>query len=249
MPRPRFQLCSLSLAGIVAVCLVLMTVNMSAQNINLTAHVAFHNLAKTKTPPDASNVVIWLTPLNSTSPDPAALPPASHPRLVQHNKHFEPHVVVVRVGSSVEFPNRDPFFHNVFSLFEGKRFDLGLYEAGTTRDVRFDRPGISYIFCNIHPEMSAVVIAIETPYYAISNRRGDLQLSGVPPGRYVLRVWSEASLPDDLKHQAREITIAENTSSLGTIQLNEITSRVAHKNKYGQDYEPPTPSTPAYAQP
>ena len=66
-------------------------------------------------------------------------------------------------GSSVEFPNRDPWFHNVFSLFNGKRFDLGLYEAGSTRTVHFDREGISFIFCNIHPEMSAVIVVLRTP--------------------------------------------------------------------------------------
>ena len=81
-------------------------------------------------------------------------------------------MLVVPAGSLVEFPNRDPFFHNVFSLFEGKRFDLGLYEAGTTRTVRFDRPGISYIFCNIHPEMSAVIITVSTPLYAIAKEDG-----------------------------------------------------------------------------
>jgi hypothetical protein len=86
--------------------------------------------------------------------------PAQTPRLVQKNKSFEPHILVIPAGSMVEFPNHDPFFHNVFSLFEGKRFDLGLYEAGTSRMVRFDRPGISYIFCNIHPEMSAVIITL-----------------------------------------------------------------------------------------
>ena len=81
-------------------------------------------------------------------------------------------MLVVPVGSVVAFPNRDPFFHNVFSLFEGKRFDLGLYEAGSTRDVLFDKPGVSYIFCNIHAEMSAVVIA-----------RGDSLLWDLRPAR------------------------------------------------------------------
>lgn len=109
-------------------------------------------------------------------------PQASNlPRLVQRNKSFEPHVLVVPVGSVVEFPNQDPFFHNVFSLFEGKRFDLGLYEAGTTRNVVFDKPGISYIFCNIHSEMSAVVIAVGSPYYGISDQRGRVSIPNVPP--------------------------------------------------------------------
>ena len=206
------------------------------------------NPGKLKNAATLSEVVIWLTRLDFSGATEASAP-SQHPRLVQRNKHFDPHVIVVRVGSSVEFPNLDPFFHNVFSLFEGKRFDLGLYEAGTTRDVLFDRPGISYIFCNIHPEMSAVVIALETPYYAISNQRGVLQIRNVPPGRYLMRVWSEATLSDDLNRQAREITISENTSSLGSIRLMETPVTHAHKNKYGQDYEPPSPSSPAYERP
>jgi plastocyanin len=227
-------------------CVVLLIAHY-AQPADLAGRVEFHKAAKGKTLPDASNAVVWLTPLNASEANPAPKDAPQHPRLVQHNKQFEPHVLVVRVGSSVEFPNRDPFFHNVFSLFEGKRFDLGLYEAGTTRDVRFDRPGISYIFCNIHPEMSAVVIAVETPYYAISNSRGDIHIPDVPAGRYLMRVWSEASLPDDLKSQAREITVGQTSSSLGTIRLRETPPVTAHKNKYGQDYEPPSPSSPAYS--
>ena len=122
--------------------------------------------------------MVWLVPASGT------VKPAFHqtqnPRLVQRNKSFEPHVLVVPVGSVVAFPNHDPFFHNVFSLFEGKRFDLGLYEAGSTRGVHFDKPGISYIFCNIHPEMSAVVIALDTPYYGISDPRGQVVIANVP---------------------------------------------------------------------
>jgi len=91
-------------------------------------------------------------------------------RLIQKDKMFTPHLLVVPIGSQVEFPNQDPFFHNVFSLFNGKRFDLGLYESGTSRSVRFDREGVSYIFCNIHPEMGAIVLALNTPYYGISGR-------------------------------------------------------------------------------
>src|SRR5438045_5108518 len=104
--------------------------------------------------------------------------------LTQKGKMFEPHLLVVQVGSVVDFPNRDPFFHNVFSLFDGKRFDLGLYEAGSSRDVRFNKPGISYIFCNIHPEMSAVVISLDTPYYALASPEGELVVPHVPPGKY-----------------------------------------------------------------
>jgi plastocyanin len=201
--------------------------------------------------------VVWLTPITTTgagseattatSSPPAS--PAQNPRLVQKNKSFEPHILVVPAGSMVEFPNHDPFFHNVFSLFEGKRFDLGLYEAGTSRMVRFDRPGISYIFCNIHPEMSAVVITMATPLYAVSSRDGQLSLAGVPYGRYMLHVWSEGTGPEDGQPFTREITIAENASSLGVIRVPEANGqRMAHKNKYGREYDEPTPDNSVYNQ-
>ena len=155
---------------------------------------------------------------------------------------------MVPAGSQVEFPNRDPFFHNVFSLFEGKRFDLGLYEAGSSRMVRFDRPGISYIFCNIHPEMSAVVITMSTSLYAISNAEGQLSLSDVPYGRYILHIWSEGMGPENVQPVTREITVAEN-ASLGVIKVPAAGGdRMAHKNKYGRDYEDPTPNNSVYNQ-
>lgn len=171
-----------------------------------------------------------------------------HPRLTQHNKSFVPHLLVVPVGSVVEFPNRDPFFHNVFSLFEGKRFDLGLYEAGSTRDVHFDKPGVSYIFCNIHAEMSAVVIALTTPYYGISDDRGQLAIPNVPPGSYKLHMWSEAASPEDLNSNIREVQISAETADLGELQVRRARPSLAHKNKYGHDYDPPAPDSLAYPQ-
>jgi plastocyanin len=203
--------------------------------------------------------VVWLTPIGPAMTGPgdettaaaanATATPAQNPRLVQKNKSFEPHILVVPAGSLVEFPNRDPFFHNVFSLFEGKRFDLGLYEAGTTRMVQFDRPGISYIFCNIHPEMSAVVITMATPLYAVSNADGQLSLTGVPYGRYMLHIWSEGMGPENTQPVTREITIAENASSLGVIRVPEVNGqRMAHKNKYGREYDEPIPNNSVYEQ-
>ncbi len=149
----------------------------------------------------------------------------------------------------VEFPNRDPFFHNVFSLFEGKRFDLGLYEAGTSRMVRFDRPGISYIFCNIHPEMSAVVITLNTPLYAIASADGQLTLPQVAYGRYLMHVWSEGLGPENVQPLTREITIAEDAASLGVIKVPQVTGQhMSHKNKYGREYDVPTPDGSVYEQ-
>jgi len=198
---------------------------------------------------DGSNVVVWLKPVAGTLAT-AVLDPAGSrkPQLVQHNKGFHPHLLVVPVGSTVDFPNRDPFFHNVFSLFDGKRFDLGLYEAGATNSVKFDRVGVSFLFCNIHPEMSAVVVAVDTPYFGSSDRAGNISIPNVPEGKYELHVWYERSLPEDLKSLVRTVTIADSSKDLLTIAVPENPSfSGAHKNKYGQDYPPP--SVPAYSKP
>ena len=177
-------------------------------------------------------------------------PKPIHAVLKQKNKSFEPHLLVVTKGSSVEFPNQDPWFHNVFSLFNGKKFDLGLYEAGTSRTVHFDRDGVSYIFCNIHPEMSAVVVVLSTPYYAVVAKSGDFSIAGTPPGKYTLHVWSENALPEALNGLARQVEIAGTTQSVGTLRVRESeTARTQHKNKYGRDYEQPSPGNPVYAQP
>ncbi|PYV46444.1 MAG: hypothetical protein DMG94_09710 [Acidobacteria bacterium] len=194
----------------------------------------------------AENVVVWLSPVGTAPP---VAPSAKQPlRLAQHNKSFEPHVLVVPVGSVVQFPNRDPFFHNVFSLFDGKRFDLGLYEAGSVRNVSFDRPGISYIFCNIHAEMSAVVIALDTPYFGISNRKGEIVIPNVPVGRYSMKTWYETAPTETLENMSHEISVTESSSTLGVLPISAGPATTAHKNKYGMEYEPPAPDSPAYEQ-
>ena len=230
--------------GVLLFCVAL----VSAQEVTVTARVAL--LKGTKVAhSQAQNVVLWLTPVGNQPLVSASPADVEKPRLTQHGKRFSPHVLVVPVGAVVAFPNRDPFFHNVFSLFEGKRFDLGLYEAGTTRDVRFDKPGISYIFCNIHAEMSAVVIALETPYFGVSNQRGEIIIPHVPVGRYNLRIWDEVAVPETLNAMTREITISEDTSTLGVFRLPEVASQRGHKNKYGRDYDPPAPDNPVYVHP
>jgi plastocyanin len=190
---------------------------------------------------DASNVAVWLTPLDQSeghARDPVSA--EKPPQLVQRHKTFEPHVLIVPVGTSIEFPNKDPFFHNIFSLYDGRRFDLGLYEAGTTRSVLFDRAGVSFLFCNIHSEMSAVVIVVDTPYFGLSDRSGNVTISGIPDGRYQMNVWYERSSPEDLKKLTRVVTISEQARNLGQIRIQENPEFTAnHKNKYGLDYVPP----------
>jgi plastocyanin len=200
---------------------------------------------------DSSNVVVWLAPIGAvTGPSPLTTPAHSAPQIGQIDKSFDPHVLVIHVGTAVQFPNRDPFLHNVFSLFDGRRFDLGFYEAGSSKTVHFDRVGVSFLFCNIHPEMSAVVVAVDTPYYGLSNRAGRVNIPDVPDGRYQLNVWYERSLPEELKSVSRVVTISEGVRSLETIKVIENANfSLEHKNKYGQEYIPPANTGPAYGRP
>ena len=224
-----------------------MSFSSRAQNAPVTAQVEI--VAKSGAKPAATHaapasragVVVWLEPIESDGkPIAFAIDPPRDVQLVQRNKTFEPHVLVVPVGTVVQFPNRDPFFHNVFSLFDGKRFDLGLYEAGSSKPLRFDRPGVSFLFCNIHPEMSAVVVVVQTPYFAKSDRTGRISIAGVPDGRYRLRVWYERSAPEDLRKLGRAVEISSGSRVLGDLRVPEDpNATLAHKNKYGQDYPPP----------
>jgi plastocyanin len=190
---------------------------------------------------DLSNVVVWLTPLDVAATKHTT---GKLPQLIQRNKNFEPHLVVVQTGSVIEFPNRDPFFHNVFSLFDGKRMDLGLYEAGTAKTARFERQGVSFLFCNIHAEMSAVVVAVDTPYFGHSDREGHVVMPEVPDGRYRLHVWYERSSPEDLQALERDVEISFAKRAIGPVRVivNPNWS-LAHKNKYGQEYIPPPSSS------
>ena len=191
---------------------------------------------------DTSGIVISLTPLNGAQAASLKQPPI-HTVLRQKNKTFSPHLLVIPPGSTVEFPNRDPFFHNVFSLFEGKRFDLGLYESGTSRSVKFDRPGVSYIFCNIHPQMNAIVISLDTPYYSLAENSGSVRIAKVKPGEYLLQIWAEGLSSDEMGKLSRRITVSDEPVQLGVIQVPSIEKLAQHKNKYGREYDPAASST------
>ena len=179
---------------------------------------------------------IWLTPLHAASVSPPAT--GKTYTLLQKNKQFTPHLLIVPVGSVVHFPNADPFFHNVFSEFEGRRFDLGLYEAGSSKEITFGREGISYIFCNIHPQMSAVVIALSTPFYSVEGPQGRFHIANVPADDYMLHVWVEGESQGAPNVSARRVRISADHTDLGVIHLPLIPHGPApHDNEYGQKYD------------
>ena len=220
-----------------------------AQDVTLTARVELLKGDKAAKAPEAENVVVWLVP-EGAGIRPAFhrnhVPPAQSPAIGPEQQELRAACAGGAGGLGGGVPQSRSILSQCFFAVRGKRFDLGLYEAGSTRDVHFDKPGISYIFCNIHPEMSAVVIALDTPYYGISDARGQVVIANVPSGKYTLRVWYEATPPETLKAMTREVTVSEASSTLGVLRLTEANLPTAHKNLYGRDYDSPAPDSPAY---
>lgn len=165
--------------------------------------IRFHLYPEVAAPPPARrddsvaaetrNVVVYLEAGPGTPRRPAAPGPAQVMR--QQGMAFEPHVLVIQAGSTVEFPNADPIFHNVFSLSKAATFDLGRYPSGASRSVRFDRPGLVKVFCHIHSDMSAVILVLDHPYFAIPDTDGRYRIDGVPPGDYRVTAWHERARP------------------------------------------------------
>jgi plastocyanin len=152
--------------------------------------------------------------------------------MAMRQKEFLPHVRVVEVGGEVEYPNRDPFSHNVFSSTPGGAFDLGLYPKGESRGAVFRRPGAYSIFCNIHAKMSAFVVAVPTAYHAMPTEDGRFSIDGVAPGRYRLHVWHERA-----PEQTTVVTVAERPVGDLAVTLDARTFRPGgHLNKFGQPY-------------
>jgi plastocyanin len=148
---------------------------------------------ETKAPGEIENVVVYL----ESAPEGAAPTnrPATPNRIEQVGLAFKPHVLAVVKGTSVEFPNRDMLFHNVFSLSRAASFDLGRYPKDDSKSVRFDAPGIVPVFCHIHSDMSAVVVVLDNPFFTRPDEAGRFELDGIPPGTYRVVAWHERAKP------------------------------------------------------
>jgi plastocyanin len=233
------------MAGLILPCLIASACNAD-EGIDVTGEVRLVEGNSQKSARDASDVVVWLVPIAGGGEGPASAAARKHHyRILQRNKTFEPKLLVVPLGSIVDFPNLDPWFHNVFSLYQGKRFDLGLYQAGSMKEVVFDRPGPSFLFCNIHPQMTAVILTVNSDYFGISDKAGHILISHVPEGRYTMHVWYEnaASSFTDVPQHSIDIGAGENL--LPAISIPVAKHDWSHKDKYGNDYEPKA-SAPAY---
>ncbi len=170
--------------------------------------------------------VVYAEPLDRAAP--------SRPRqarLEQKEKSFDPRVLAIPAGSTVEFTNQDPIFHNVFSLSPPQPFDLGLYRGGASRSRTFTEPGGYRVFCNIHPQMTAVILVLPTPYITQADAAGNFKLD-LPAGRYRITAWSERAQP-----AVMEAEVPAPGASVGELALDESKFvELPHKNKHGQDY-------------
>lgn len=188
------------------------------------------NVTKKK---DFSSVVVWLQPLDFTPVRSAK----NHVEMLQKDKKFTPHILVISAGTTVDFPNLDPIFHNAFSNFDGKIFDVALYPPGSSRSVFFDRPGIVRVFCNIHPSMSAIIAVLNSPYFAMTDEAGDFAIPNVPAGKYELHFFHERATPETLQRLIRRVSVTNDGAELAAVNISETGYLpAAHKNKYGHDY-------------
>ncbi len=178
-----------------------------------------------KTAADVGNAVVYLE-----GRAPRGLP--TRVEMTLDGRSFTPKVVVVPVGSTVVFPNRDPFNHNVFSLSEGNAFDLGLYGRGQKEEHRFRRPGVVSVYCNIHPRMVGFILVRDNAYFAQPGADGSFTIPGVMPGRYTLHVWFERT-----QEATQAVVVPEGGLANLEVMLDATGyTYVQHKNKYGQEY-------------
>jgi plastocyanin len=183
----------------------------------------------------AEGTVVWVETGEEGAQAPA-------PLIVSRDKRFAPHVMAVRKGAAVTFPNVDPIFHNAFSRTPGSEFDLGLYRRGARRSVRMNEAGLVRVYCNIHPEMAAYVMVVDRAAFTVSGADGTYVVRGVPPGRRVVRLWNE-------KGGQQESTLAFRPGARQRLDAVLDASRyrqLPHKNKFGQDYPPVTQDVDRY---
>jgi plastocyanin len=164
------------------------------------------------------------------------------PTMSSAQKRFAPHVIAVAQGSTVTFPNLDKVFHNVFSRTAGSEFDLGLYRNGASRSVKFAKPGVVRVYCNIHPDMAGYVHVLGDSAFTTTDETGAFRLSGLPPGRRLVRVWDEKGgekeFPVELEPGRRR--------TLNVVLDGSGYRRVQHKNKFGREYPPVTRDVDRY---
>lgn len=188
--------------------------------------------SKRKSNRDFSGVVVWLEPVTG---EPQVTP--GRFLLDQRQKRFLPRVLAIPVGSTVDFPNNDPIFHNAFSNFSGQPFDTGLYAPGTSQKITFRREGFVRVFCNIHSNMSAVIVVVPSSYIAVTTADGAWRMTGLPPGEYRVRIFHERATEPTLRRLETRVVLQEGGHTMDRVEISESGYlEVPHRNKHGRDY-------------
>src|SRR5262249_3892860 len=152
-----------------------------------------------------------------------------HAEMIQKDKTFSPHVLPVLVGTTVDFPNYDPIFHNAFSNYNGQIFDIGLYAPGTTKSIAFRREGVVRVFCNILASMSALIVVLKSPYFVVSTKNGGFQIPGVPSGSYRMKVFHERATEQTLQSLTRSVEVAEDGAQVSLVVSESGYLQLPHK--------------------
>lgn len=177
--------------------------------------------------PVLDQTVVWLEPVTGR---PAPKAPVTA-QILTRSKTLFPHVLTVPVGSTVEFPNDDPISHNLFSLAPGNSFDLGLYRKGAGKSRRFDTPGVVNVYCNVHPNMSAVIHVMPTAHYAFAGTDGSYTID-VPPGRYRMVAWNELGGTTETVVDVPDAGVAGMALTIDSRKFRAV----QHMNKAGRPY-------------
>lgn len=214
------------------ISIVLFTVFAStAEAANVSGKIAF--VSKRGQNPTVNETVVWLEPAAKANPR----KPATF-QMMTRGKTLVPHVLVIPVGSTVEFPNDDPISHNLFSLSSPNAFDLGLYRKGAGKSHKFETPGLVNVYCNVHPQMSSVIHVVSTPYYSLADATGTYTIADVPAGKYRLVAWNEQGGQSESQI---EVSSAGQVSGTLALTLDSRNFRQSqHLNKEGKAYQPTT---------
>lgn len=184
--------------------------------------------------PAPNETLVWLEPAANAH---LAKRPPVHVQLVTRSKTLVPHVLAIPTGSTVDFPNDDPISHNLFSLSKPNDFDLGLYRRGAGKSQKFESPGLVNVYCNVHPNMSAVIQVMSSPYYAFADGGGNYSIADVVPGRYRLVAWNELG---GITESAIEVDAAGKVTGNLSLTLDSRSYRdTQHLNKAGKPYQAP----------
>lgn len=178
---------------------------------------------------DLDSTIVYLQPSAGKADIPSAEVKKAY-TVRMKNKQFTPQAIVIPVGATVDFPNDDAIYHNIFSVSTPNQFDLGLYKSGASESKTFSAPGEVKVFCNVHPQMTGTILVVQSPYYTMTDKEGNYSLSNVAPGIYEIKAYSEEG------QTSQKIDIRQNSIKVMLTIDGKGYKKLPHKNKFGKDY-------------